>query len=105
MINYNLIKCAFGMHKFGEPIRNETLNRLERYCKHCSSIDVISAGTFTGLEATKKDIIKDIDDDKFNHAKRKLDNVIKELGYWLQKFINNKVVVAVLWNVNYVHQW
>lgn len=69
------------MHEFGELIKNETLNRLEKICKYCSTITIIASGNFIGLDATKKDIIEDINDNKFNHAKIKLDTVIKQLGY------------------------
>jgi len=38
MINWQLIRCAFGYHRFGDVVHDGTLNRWERRCDACLKI-------------------------------------------------------------------
>lgn len=41
MVDWNLIKCALGYHKYDNPIKNDTTNTLERYCIYCDKLMTI----------------------------------------------------------------
>lgn len=81
-INWNLIKCALGRHQYGEMVTDRDNYILEKICKHCGKLNRLSSkGTYDKLTIKKIDIKYDIDTDSFCHAKQKLDNLLKELGY------------------------
>ncbi len=79
MINWNLIKCALGNHTFNEPIRDDTLERIVKICKHCSL--TIRTMHNLRLNSRKEEIIQDVKEDRFAHAKTNLVNLLRELGY------------------------
>ncbi len=82
MISWNLLKCAFGLHVYGNPIKNETLNTIEKFCVHCNKlITTIKKDELISYQTDKLEIINDINLDKLCHAKQRLDILLKKLGY------------------------
>ena len=43
MINYNLLKCAFGRHKFGDVLHDDILDRWIKVCRICGAIIEVEA--------------------------------------------------------------
>ncbi len=81
-INWNLVKCALNKHTYGEPIKNETLQRIVKICVYCGKeVKLSDDYRFRKLEAKKADIILAINEDSFFYAKELLDNLLKEFGY------------------------
>ncbi len=82
MVNWNLIKCAFGYHIYGNPISNDTLNTIERICINCNKvISVVNRDKIKNYELDKEEIINDIKLDKLCHARTKINRLLKKLGY------------------------
>lgn len=81
-MNLDLIKCALDQHKYGNLIKNETLDSIERHCIHCDkTITVVYRSEMFKYKSNKEEIIKDINLDSLYHAKQKLNLLLKDLGY------------------------
>lgn len=81
-INWNLIKCSLDKHVFGEPIKNEILQKLVKICIYCGKeIKLSDDYGFKKLNQKKQNIIFAINEDKLFHAKAQLDDLVKEFGY------------------------
>ena len=42
-MNYDLLKCAFGRHKFGELLHDDILDRWIKVCRICGAIIEVKA--------------------------------------------------------------
>lgn len=81
-MNLNLLKCAFGVHEYKNPIKDDTLNSIVRICAQCNKvISVIEKDRHKEYELDKREIINYIEFDELHHAKQKLNILLKKLGY------------------------
>ena len=81
-MNFNLIKCVFGLHKYSNPIKDEILNRIVRICIWCNeTIVIVRTDGLADYNRDKLEIINDINLDNLCHAKQKLDILLKRMGY------------------------
>lgn len=79
-MNWNLIKCAFGKHTYGDAIQDDTLKRIVKICKFCGNTIKIS-DTYETLREKKKLIITAVENERFEHAKRLINELLKGYGY------------------------
>lgn len=84
MVNWNLIKCAFNRHKYGDIINDTIFNRTIKICLFCNHQLVVMDNTkeeYKRFQEEKASIIYDINNDSPIHAKVQLDRLVKKLGY------------------------
>ena len=74
------MKCAFGKHTYGDAIQDDTLQRIIKICKFCGKTIKIS-DTYEALGDRKKLIITAINDEKFEHAKKLINELLNSYGY------------------------
>ena len=81
-LNLNLIKCAFGFHKYGTPIKDEVFDNVTKICHYCGNSKVIiKKDGLRTYELDKREIINDIELDNLSHANQKIQELLKKLGY------------------------
>ena len=43
MVNWNMLKCAFGRHEFGRMLHDDIVDRWIKVCRNCSTITEVDA--------------------------------------------------------------
>lgn len=77
----DLMKCAVNRHSYGDPTRDKALQRLVKVCKHCGDKVILSSESLSKIQKRKNEIIEDLNNDSYMHAKMRLDSLLKEFGY------------------------
>ena len=76
-----LIKCALNQHSYSEPVADKKAQRMVKICVICGNKVIISHEGLDRIEERKLEIINDIKNDKYYHAKMKLEQLLKDFGY------------------------